>query len=299
MKKALIVVIGLWGPSFLLFGQPFPAGDATWQGTTGTIAGPLPYRQALCGDTTINGRQYGRYIDITYDGQGNAVEHYLMAIRTEGHRVWFVYVGENQESLLYDFSLEEGEEITIPIVFFLLDSVTLKVESIDSVDVGGQARRRITFEPHQIGFRESWIEGVGSLYGNVSRGLAAFDAISDLWCFRQNGSLEFSTVGASKCDFEYACLINAWGETARPPAAFSLAPALAGGQLQFNNPYPFETILRAYRLDGQLAAQFGPFGQGEHAVSCGQLPPALYVFQVAEKNKNISLQHFKMIIGLQ
>lgn len=296
MKKILIVFLALWGPSFLLLGQSFPSGNASWQGTAGTIAGPLPFRQALCGDTTINGRLYARYNDISFDAQGNAVEHYFMGIRTDGPRSWFISAGEDQEYLLYDFSLEEGEEATLRIVFFLLDSVTLRVESIDTVTVGGQARKRINFEPRGS-FRESWIEGVGSLYGNVSRGLAAFDAVSELWCFRQNGNLEFSTVDASECDFEYTCTINDAEETKAGGALFSLYPTVSGGQLQFNNPYPFETILRAYQLNGKLMGEYGPFGPGQHHFSCPGLSAGLYVFQVAEKNNNLSLQHFKLIIG--
>lgn len=108
MNKTIFLLIFLWGYSFVLAAQSFPGNDATWQGTTGTIAGPIPFRQALCGDTTINGRPYARYNEISFDSQGNASEHYLMAVRTDGPLVWFVNAGENEERLLYDFSLEEG-----------------------------------------------------------------------------------------------------------------------------------------------------------------------------------------------
>ena len=73
-------------------------------------------------------------------------------------------------------------------------------------------------------------------------------------------------------------------------------PTVSSGQLQFKNPYSFETILKAYQLNGKLAGEYGPFGLGQHRFSVSELSPGMYAFQVGEKNKNLSLQHFKIFI---
>ena len=57
--------------------------------------------------------------------------------------------------------------------------------------------------------------------------------------------------------------------------------------------FNFEPILRAYQLNEKPAGAYGPFGPGRRSILTDELSPGLYVFQVAEKNNNLSLQHFR------
>ncbi len=294
MYKLLCLGLGLCLLPFFTDAQSFPTVNASWQGTVSSIAGLSPFRQAVCGDTTINGRQYARFLDIEEGPDGEMVERYRLAVRTEGQAVYYVEAGEEEEHLLYDFSLEAGDEITVNHIG-LPGSVTLKVASVINFGQGGDTFRQINFAPSGI-FEESWIEGIGSTLGPINRGFAAIDAYPELRCFRRDGELKYHTAGADNCTFEYECSVPASTSQAAEET-FELYPTASQGLLQFQNPHAGPVLLQAYGLDGRLSGQYGPYGQGRHQVNCSELSPGIYVFRLVETNKNLSLQHFKMIIA--
>ena len=295
MKKHFILYLGFALLPCLMPAQSFPSNDATWQSTLSSIIGPVPMRQVLCGDTIINGRQYSRFYDYqNIPGVGDTL-FYRLALRNEGDRVWYMDVVSPQERLLYDFGLQAGESITLYYVG-LSDEATLQVDSVEIVGQGGDAYRIIHFKPRN-GIVESWIQGVGSTLGPVNRGLIAIDALGNLECFRKSGELIYHSIDAVDCDFDYNCSLTALEPSPQKGAGLQLYPTLSQGQLQFVNPHPETIVLLAFNLQGQLIAQYGPFGEGQHRVNANELSPGLYLFQAVEKNKNLSLQHFKIIIA--
>lgn len=295
MKKHVFLYLGLALLPCLAPAQSFPANDATWQGVLYSFIGPVPMRQLLCGDTLINGMHYSRFYNYTtIPGQGDVLT-YQLALRVDGERVWFVYMGQSQERLLYDFGLQADEEITVDYVG-LPDQVTLQVDSVEVVGQGGSAYRIIHFKPRN-GISEAWIQGVGSTLGPINRGLIAIDALGELHCFRKGGQLVYHAADEVECTFEYDCMLTEVEPEPQPAAAMQLFPTLGSGALQFANPLSEPVLLRAFNLQGQLAGQYGPFAGGQHSFDAGELSPGLYLFQAVETNKNLSLQHFKILIS--
>lgn len=274
--------------------QSFPTNDATWQGVLNSFIGPVPMRQVMCGDTTINGVQYARFYNYAnIPGVGDTLL-YELAIRTEGERVWYVYMEQSQERLLYDFSLQAGEEITLNYVG-LNDEVTLQVDSVVTMGQGSDTYRVICFKPRN-GIIESWIQGVGSTLGPINRGLIAIDALGQLQCYRKSGELLYHSDDDPACDFEYSCQLTDVEPEPNAEAALKLFPTISSGALQFSNPLSMPVVLRAFNIQGQLTGQYGPFEKGEHMLNTGELSPGMYLFQAVETNKNLSLQHFKILI---
>jgi len=69
----------------------------------------------------------------------------------------------------------------------LQDTVTITVESIDSVIMSdGSYRRRINFKPLTYGLKESWIEGIGSTKG-FGFSLNVTNSYNTMICFSHNG----------------------------------------------------------------------------------------------------------------
>ncbi len=181
-------------------GQSFPVQDAAWQGFRSNIAGLDTFRQVACGDTLIDGRHYTPMLSISPDSGDTT---YLAAVRSTGVRSFFVRPGETQEYLLYDFSLQAGDEIMLEYVEFS-GSTQLKVASVTTVGSGGQLRTVINFVPTN-GLQETWISGVGSLAGPLYLGLLNPSEYAELQCFRLADTLAYSSVDDAQCTFSFDC----------------------------------------------------------------------------------------------
>lgn len=95
----------------------------------------------LKGDTTINGIIYKKLLDGC---SGN----YIAAMREENQRV-FAIKEQEEEQILYDFNLQEGDWV----------GYLYQVTKIDTIQIGETKRKRFFFN---LGY-ETWIEGIGAL----------------------------------------------------------------------------------------------------------------------------------------
>ena len=89
------------------------------------------------------------------------------SLREEGKRVYFIFSGQEKETLLYDFGLQVGETVTIGNGH---DTRTLTVADADTIYVDGSwvRRLRMTGDGIQKGNYSRptyWIEGLGSDLG--------------------------------------------------------------------------------------------------------------------------------------
>ncbi|MCB0619766.1 MAG: T9SS type A sorting domain-containing protein [Saprospiraceae bacterium] len=119
----------------------------------------------ISGDTTIANTNYKK---LLHRRHSDPVFNYLGGLREDSlKRVY--YLGQQipnyhycfdqnyeEELLLYDFGLEEGDSIQFSTP---LPSYFYKVH-VDTIEIGGHFRRRITFESHFF----EWIEGIGDIH---------------------------------------------------------------------------------------------------------------------------------------
>ena len=193
MRK-LATMFSLWlGVLSCMYAQSesvFPQQDVIWEESTFTIAGSFVRYRLLCGDTTINAKNYAKISDMLYpfDGEGIVADStppsiYAGALRVEEAQVYFVSPGETEELLLYDFSLEVETSIELPNTT-LGNAGTYNVTNVDTVMVNGVPKRRLFLENVFGGTNDVWIEGLGSvIYGLLDRGLGlVFDYGSTLNC---------------------------------------------------------------------------------------------------------------------
>lgn len=268
----------------VLSGQYFPQGDAAWQGFSSSIAGTDTFQQALCGDTLIGGQQYQQLLSVT------ATDTVFAAgLRVNGPRIFFVRPGEESGHLLYDFSLQPGDEVELQYVEEP-GEVTLKVASV--VEVNG--RKHLNFVPMN-GLQEVWVEGVGSIYGPLKRGFLFPSLYSELECFWENGELTYRRVETTQCSFFFEC------QTLSTAAAPSMVPAHLYPTLNEGQAYLQHwaaTPLRAqlYSPAGQLLRTWEQLLPGTHELHFTGLPAGMYLLRLQEPDKPLSLRHFKFII---
>lgn len=215
VKKYLILIIftlaaySIWSQGYEYI--PFPDSNCIWSEkyTAPMYPGEPPtfYIYALFNDdTTINSIQYHK-LYILYDSViVKSKAAYIGAIREDStrkiyykgdHIFWQIddeLLNENNEVLLYDFSVNVGD--TIRNVKFAAPQGPLVVSEIDTVELNHGRRRVIYFQDHYNG----WIEGIGTDMGLLSPGDYPTNGThNELICFRKNDTLVYLNSDFSGC----------------------------------------------------------------------------------------------------
>jgi hypothetical protein len=132
------------------------------------------------GDTVIDNLKYKKVYEQIHDSIADFDRaYYYAAIRedTVTEKIYCYY--DNEEYLLYDFSVKIGETIRFYSFWGRLREREQIVESIDSVLIDGYYRKKINFDDgYQTGGIESWIEGIGSTHGLFFAG--SFDEVDGM-----------------------------------------------------------------------------------------------------------------------
>jgi hypothetical protein len=121
----------------------------------------------------------GEYLDVLESSDSLRLEWDVIgSIRedTSTKQVFF-RLGDN-EGLIYDFSLETGDTVEVNNLYTYYHGISLmKVDSTDSIFIAGEMRKRYflntVYSPSYYPV-ETWIEGIGSLFGLMHSGIGAY-----------------------------------------------------------------------------------------------------------------------------
>ena len=264
-KSFLLVLVIFFVNVLLLNAQStisFPDKDATWQEGYYLSANQIiPERRVLCGDTTINNKTYAKIYSILFNNQGiESGRNYEGAIRSETDYVYWVRINEPMETILYDWSLESTQTITLQTVTGIQNIMTAKSnEYVTTAD--GILRRAIVFKSQGGGAEEVWIEGIGSSSGIVARGVnpsESPDYVPFLNCYRFDSEVIYTHPNPPlACDyiFNQNCFSTAVDENERldkiavtifPNPFFDKIELEIDGFELLEKP-----VLRIYNLQGQ------------------------------------------------
>jgi hypothetical protein len=214
------------------------------------------------------------YTDLGYNG----------AIREDSANkiVYIVPPSSSTEEVLYDFNLQVGD--TIMGYFYNTISGNREiVQSIDSVLVGGNYRKRWNINPN---YQVAFIEGVGSTYGVIETLPGGF--VTDLpsisvTCFSQNNMTLYPN-NAGSCN-----LITSVN-----------SPENSAGKLKvFPNPFSTETTFYAdkflsnatltiYNPQGQVVRQIDDITGRTITLNRDNLSSGFYFLHLTEDNKIIA-----------
>lgn len=186
----------------------FPNAEGIWSilrssssaGTTTSYTSTL----YVGGDSIYNDHTYNK-IFITPDTVASG-GYVLALLRTDssGLKVYCIAWRDTTENLLYDFGLDAGESsIVFPASFGEGTEVTVTVDQVDTILVGGVYRRRQRLNGWYSGRLEYWIEGIGSTEGLLDAGLSSY-LLTDvfypfLYCYQENGETIYRSEYAQSC----------------------------------------------------------------------------------------------------
>ncbi len=174
----------------------FPTQDATWQEGYYIAANQIiPERRVLCGDTTINNKTYARIYSIIFNNQGTeSGRYYEGAVRGEIDQVFWIPKNATMESILYDWSLESTQTITLQTITGSENTLTAKSNQYITTS-DGIFRRVIVFKSQAGAEEEVWIEGIGSSSGIIARGVnpnESPDYVPFLNCYRYETEIVYT-----------------------------------------------------------------------------------------------------------
>jgi hypothetical protein len=300
--------------------HPFPENNAVWIVSDGGFLGnycpcecytTCYYNQlradSLNGDTLINSKVYKKlyraYTTVTYFMNNPATcvpgcsptpvytysnYTYKGGIRqdTALKKVYFIPVGSNNETLLYDFSLNVGD--TLKQSYLSMGGITT-VTSIDSILLNdGAYRKRILVHNYFPSFPYNsksayFIEGVGSSLGLLEMIMAPNDRNYYLECFKENSIPIYSYNGSYSCP-SIPIKVNEINHN----SSFSISP----------NPFSNFTTLHAkenlnnatlniFNAFGQLVSQIKNINGNTININRNNLPAGFYFAQLSENNQVI------------
>ncbi len=250
MKQHLFFIVVLLTFSLPVYSQtPYQIVDTTKSWNTMNM-GFIIWGVAVCGGTktdkflntnTFNGQIYRKVYEISDSAQTSWDEVGLIREDTLSNRIYFTD-GYEPEGLLYDFSIAVGDTVNIENLYRGFSS-TLVCDNIDTVMVSGAPKRRFRFHAiyqNRDVVDETWIEGIGSLYGVLNSGLGGSGitgGTSVLLCCKQNGSIIYFNATYNSCYIEtfYPQIIQDSYDTAYVNTPYTFQVELdTGNALNFN-----------------------------------------------------------------
>jgi hypothetical protein len=197
--------------------NPLIESGKTWNVLTVTMADWFTSTYILDGDTLLDGYLWQKLYRKDYNG---SLPEYAGGLREESSekRVYFYDHNSTSGGLLYDFSLQRGDTVTIQSFNgFKGFELTLQVDTVDEVtDETGISRKRMLLSSYYSkNYGEEWIEGIGSMSGLISPG--NFYYMADLnWeslCTKRDGATIFYNPLFDTCFISYVGIREVTPET--------------------------------------------------------------------------------------
>jgi len=221
------------------------------------------FNYQLQGDTVINGLNYKK---LLYGCSGDNIA----VLREDNQKVFIIRQQEN-EQLLYDFNLKEGDSMK-------KNGLTYSVTKIDTIQVGNTKRKKFIFD---FGY-DTWIEGVGSLndfyplqpylLGYIAQGInyqkKGLDIVyrTDEWYFNEN-DCKNNDIQPSLSSRDCSIYMKDNGIHIHFSSSITVRISIldVGGRLYFQSPF---------------------FSSEDVIIPSFAFPKGIYLLKIFEKDKN-------------
>jgi hypothetical protein len=196
---------------------------------------------------------------------------------------------DNEEFLLYDFSLQAGDHLPQT----LISENTAIVSSIDTVIVNGKSLKRFNiYDPENSGLLSNWyIEGIGHEYGIIEPMYMMLDNGTGFECYAENGVAVFPE--GNDCDLTVAIT-----QVQKPETTMDIYPNPTNGFIILN--YTSNTVKE---VEVQISGARGEIitsntwkvqpGQNEQTFNLKSLSPGLYIAII---RNGVSVANRKFIV---
>lgn len=294
MNKTLHTTLVFLLCSSIFYAQGFPITDQgnRWSVEVSQFCGDLPdcndfeitgYR--VNGEEVVNGNTYA--IIEFYNTFTNQWQ-FSSYLRQEGDLVYIFRPNQEQESLLYDFSLEVGDASTLLVIEDTNQNGVADVTAVTTEFIAGEMRKVITFDvptlDSTISEFEQWIEGIGSTTNLILPFQSVVDASYNLGCFGNGVELyPFSEI-------EDCSLLNTDSFIS---TTSSLTPNPISEQSQLTiDQFQGNTSISFYNLLGQLIDQ-KEVTNNTMAINRSDFPSTgIYFYQIEQNGVITDTQKF-------
>jgi len=302
----LIFIFLLLKFSLIIQAQPnhfFPMENGVWEEVhVGFTGDPYPIYIVTCGDTVINNETHAKLYEIHLDSLGNEMTRtYIAATKTGADVVDCIIAGTQNSFVLYDFSIETGQSITLESTWLGLPTTFTVTSNSLMSDNAGLIRRVINLESNTSS--EVWIEGMGSNKGVLNRGhpvIADFE--SSLNCFKYEDILIWSNdTNMPTCEFSFTEIC---GTTSLDDFSFfdkikmqvSPNPMAVEATIQIEGlDLLSQPEIRIYNLQGQLIRKLMELNEEKLLFLRKDLKAGMYVFELFDTKTTFALRK-KIII---
>jgi hypothetical protein len=281
MKRIiLILTVGIF--PYFGFSQPFITipvdSTSVWRVFTYDYDGSITFnsdiKYYIDGDTIINQMSYSKLYSSgirKLNGNPNPYSALLHGgLRNSNKQVFYYSVTDNQETLLFDFSLNVGD--TLPVTF--INDNGFIITSIDSVLVGDQYRKRFNLtNPTWIDFYSTWIvEGVGHEFGLIETMFEYPGKGSRLLCYAEDYIPVFPE--GVICDLNLGS-----DENLLPQQVLQIYPNPAMDRLIVKTAWSGNSIIQIINLDGKILLET-QLDKALTGISTENLTPGIYLIRI-------------------
>jgi hypothetical protein len=218
----------------------------------------------------INNKRYTKvYKQFCYSATDCGEKRYYAAVRedTLNAKIYCIQTYDGVERLIADFDVQTGDAVTVHTFWPFEESLTVYVQSVDSILIDNQYRKRINISngyDHLEWGPTSWIEGIGStggLFFPFETGVVDLGDPPVLLCFHVDDVLIYQHPWVSSCYFKSR--INVYEN--KPTILFKVYPTIAEDYLYIEQEHLF-SLYRIYNNLG-VCVQSGRLSETSVSVS--------------------------------
>lgn len=204
-----------------------------------------------------------------------------------------------EEGLIYDFSVNIGDTITInnPFGFMPVDATVTNIDSI-FIEPGNEYRKRITlFEYEDFWNEEYWIEGIGSLAGitESSWDMTLLTGGDDytLLCYFEDDEFIYKDAFYPSCFYQIVSVVT----NDYVPVASLLFPnpVIDKSTLIFDGADKKDLTVKIIDITGKLIEHIQITTPAEIKINSGKLKKGFYIYHVYEESRIIASEKFVVL----
>ncbi len=253
--------------------------NRTWNVISVALVGPYPedttfstLTYKFSGDTTIDSQTYHKLYESNEKFPTNWNLWCFMREDTD-KRIWYRRESDNEEMLMYDFSVETGDSVFVG----LYEPVYLYVDSISEIIVNQTDRKKYWLSCKTMPeYSEAWIEGIGS-----SKGICWSGSVNIVggwfWflCMSENGELIYRNP-----NYETCYLMTGISETNKPVIQIYPNPMKNNFRVENISNIEIESI-SLININGQITKQFD---SKKTQFDISKISSGLYFLKISYKN---------------
>ena len=279
-KKIILFIISIW--TLTTFSQdyhPLIQENRTWNVISIIFVGLYPWDTTFStityeffGDTTIDSHTYFKLYESSEENPTNWNLWCYMREDNE-KKIWYRRESDNEEMLVYDFSVEAGDSVLIG----YYEPVYLFVDSISEIIINQTNRKKYWLScKTKPEYSETWIDGLGSNKGICWSGSALLvGGWTNLLCMSENGELIYLNPNYESC-----YLITEINKMNNSIIQIYPNPSKEFIRIENNRDAEIKSIT-LININGQITKQFDP---KKTYLDVSEITSGLYILKILYEN---------------